>query len=254
MNGNKIKMFYNPHGFSFLKKDDTKFKRMIYWLIEKITVIWNRKCTIVGCSNGEYLEAKKLNKNSVCINNGIDINKLKEETKGLIPNKINYKNIKICTVGRIGYQKNPEMFNKIAEAFPKIGFTWIGEGDLRNKLTSKNINVTGWKERKEVLQILNNNDIFILTSLWEGLPISLLEAMYMKKICIVSNCIGNRDVIVNGNNGFVANEINDFIKYIQEILDKKIDVQTLVINANQDVLNEYNIEKMVDKYKKEYLK
>lgn len=254
VNGNKIKMFYNPHGFSFLKKDDTKFKRMIYWLIEKITVIWNRKCTIVGCSNGEYLEAKKLNKNSVCINNGIDINKLKEETKGLIPNKINYKNIKICTVGRIGYQKNPEMFNKIAEAFPKIGFTWIGEGDLRNKLTSKNINVTGWKERKEVLQILNNNDIFILTSLWEGLPISLLEAMYMKKICIVSNCIGNRDVIVNGNNGFVANEINDFIKYIQEILDKKIDVQTLVINANQDVLNEYNIEKMVDKYKKEYLK
>ena len=254
VNGNKIKMFYNPHGFSFLKKDDTKLKRMIYWLIEKITVIWNRKCTIVGCSNGEYLEAKKLNKNSVCINNGIDINKLKEETKGLVPNKINYKNIKICTVGRIGYQKNPEMFNKIAEAFPKIGFTWIGEGDLRNKLTSKNINVTGWKERKEVLQILNNNDIFILTSLWEGLPISLLEAMYMKKICIVSNCIGNRDVIVNGNNGFVANEINDFIKYIQEILDKKIDVQTLVINANQDVLNEYNIEKMVDKYKKEYLK
>ena len=150
VNGNKIKMFYNPHGFSFLKKDDTKLKRMIYWLIEKITVIWNRKCTIVGCSNGEYLEAKKLNKNSVCINNGIDINKLKEETKGLIPNKINYKNIKICTVGRIGYQKNPEMFNKIAEAFPKIGFTWIGEGDLRNKLTSKNINVTGWKERKEV--------------------------------------------------------------------------------------------------------
>lgn len=254
VNGNKIKMFYNPHGFSFLKKDDTKLKRMIYWLIEKITVIWNRKCTIVGCSNGEYLEAKKLNKNSVCINNGIDINKLKEETKGLVPNKINYKNIKICTVGRIGYQKNPEMFNKIAEAFPKIDFTWIGEGDLRDKLTSKNVNVTGWKERKEVLQILNNNDIFILTSLWEGLPISLLEAMYMKKICIVSNCIGNRDVIVNGKNGFIANEINDFVKYIQEILDKKVDAQTLVINANQDVLNEYNIEKMIDKYKKEYLK
>lgn len=254
VNGNKIKMFYNPHGFSFLKKDDTKLKRMIYWLIEKITVIWNRKCTLVGCSNGEYLEAKKLNKNSVCINNGIDINKLKEETKGLVPNKINYKNIKICTVGRIGYQKNPEMFNKIAEAFPKIDFTWIGEGDLRDKLTSKNVNVTGWKERKEVLQILNNNDIFILTSLWEGLPISLLEAMYMKKICIVSNCIGNRDVIVNGKNGFIANEINDFVKYIQEILDKKVDVKTLAINANQDVLNEYNIEKMVDKYKKEYLK
>ena len=38
-------------------------------------------------------------------------------------------------------------------------------------------------------------DVFLLPSRWEGLPISLLESMYMKKICVVSNVIGNRDVI-----------------------------------------------------------
>lgn len=252
VSGSKIRMFYNPHGFSFLKKDDSFVKRKIYWLIEKTMAIVNRKCIVVGCSNGEYLEAKKLNKNAICINNGIDINKLYKETKDLAPSKIDYKNIKICTVGRIGYQKNPEMFNKIAEKFPDIKFTWIGDGDLKDKLTNSNVNVTGWKERKEVLQILNENDIFILTSLWEGLPLSLLEAMYMKKLCIVNNCIGNRDVIVNNENGFIANNVEEFGDYIKNVLDKKVDINKITNKAYQDVLNEYNIEKMVEKYKKYY--
>lgn len=64
-----IRMLYNPHGFSFLKLDDSKAKRFIYKLIEKIAAMINHKCTIVGCSEGEYLEAKKINKNSICINN-----------------------------------------------------------------------------------------------------------------------------------------------------------------------------------------
>lgn len=254
VSGSKIRMFYNPHGFSFLKKDDSFLKRKIYWLIEKAMAILNKKCTVVGCSNGEYLEAKKLNKNAICINNGIDINKLYKETKDLAPSKIDYKNIKICTVGRIGYQKNPEMFNKIAEQFPNVNFTWIGDGDLRNKLTNSNINVTGWKERKEVLQILNENDIFILTSLWEGLPLSLLEAMYMKKICIVNNCIGNRDVIVNDENGFIANNVEEFTNYIKNVLQQKVDINKITKKAYEDVLNEYNVEKMVNKYKNEYIK
>lgn len=65
----KIKMLYNPHGFSFLKLDDSKLKRLMYKTIEKIVAIINHRCTIVGCSQGEYEEALKLNKNSICINN-----------------------------------------------------------------------------------------------------------------------------------------------------------------------------------------
>lgn len=248
VNGNKIKTFYNPHGFSFLKKDDSKLKRMIYWTIEKVIAFLNKKCTIVGCSNGEYEEAKKLNKNSICINNGIDINKLRNETKDIQEKDIDYNDTKICTVGRIGYQKNPEMFNEIAKAFPKLKFTWIGEGDLRNKLTSPNISITGWKERKEVLQILNNNDIFILTSLWEGLPISLLEAMYMKKICIVSNCIGNRDVIINGKNGYIAKDVMEFEKNITKVIEQGNNNSSIVKEAYSDVVNSYNIKSMIEKY------
>lgn len=49
-NNKKIKMLYNPHGFSFLKEDDSKLKRKIYWMIEKIMTLINRRCIIVGCS------------------------------------------------------------------------------------------------------------------------------------------------------------------------------------------------------------
>lgn len=249
VNGKKVKMFYNPHGFSFLMQNSSKIKRLLYWGIEKIGAL--RKCTIVGCSQGEYEEALKLSKNSICINNGINIIKTEQETKKLKEKKIDFANLKICTSGRIGHQKNPEMFNKIAEDFPNLQFTWIGEGDLRDKLTSPNITITGWKTREEVLEIVNQNDVFILASLWEGLPISLLEAMYLKKVCIVSNCIGNRDVINHEENGFIINENNyiDIINNLNEEIYEKIS-----LSAKKSILDEFNTERMAREYKEKYLK
>lgn len=245
-NGKKVRMLYNPHGFSFLMQDSSRFKRRIYWLIEKIASF--RNCTIVGCSQGEYKEAKKISRNAICINNGINIDKLREETENFEKKKIDFEHLKICTIGRIGFQKNPELFNRIAESLPNIQFTWIGDGELKSKLTAPNILVTGWKERKDVLKILNQSDIFVLTSLWEGLPISLLEAMYMKKLCIVSDCIGNRDVIKNEKNGYIINK--DFEEIINCLDEEKI--SKIVDEAFKDLIEKYTVTNMVNMYKIEY--
>lgn len=246
-NCKKKTMLYNPHGFSFLMRDSSKVKRLIYWCLEKIGAL--RKCTIVGCSYGEYQEALKLTKNAICINNGINIEKLNEQIKTFNKHNIDFNNLKLCTSGRIGFQKNPELFNKIAETFPNLEFTWIGDGELKYKLTSPNIKVTGWKSREEVLKIINDNDIFILTSLWEGLPISLLEAMYLKKICIVTNCIGNRDVIKDGENGFIIKNNN-----FKEILGKiNSDIYDETVKKSQkDIVTVFNTVRMVEEYIKKY--
>ena len=143
------------------------------------------------------------------------------------------------------------MFNEIAKNFPNIQFTWIGDGELRSELTSKNIVVTGWLERKEVLKYLNDSDIFILPSLWEGLPISLLEAMYMKKICIVSDVIGNKNVIQHKINGFIFHSVDD-IKEILESIKVKGEASRIIENAYKNVLSEYNVKQTVDDYKKIY--
>lgn len=248
-NCKKKTMLYNPHGFSFLMRDSSKVKRFMYWCLEKIGAL--RKCTIIGCSYGEYQEALKLSKNAICINNGVNINKLNKEVQAFENHNIDFNNLKICTSGRIGYQKNPELFNKIAENFPNLKFTWIGDGELKDKLTSPNIKVTGWKTREEVLKIVNDNDIFILTSLWEGLPISLLEAMYLKKVCIVTNCIGNRDVIKNEKNGFII-KTNNYKEIIERINPENY--SKISKNAKEAILSVFNTDKMVKEYKKEYRK
>lgn len=249
-NSKKCKVIYNPHGFSFLMRDASETKRKIYWLIEKMATL--RKCTVVGCSQGEYQEAKKLTKNSICINNGVNVEKLSIELANINEHNKQNTNLKVCTVARINYQKNPCLFNEIAKKNPNIQFTWIGDGDLKDVLDNSNIKITGWKSRKEVLNILQKNDVFILTSLWEGLPISLLEAMYMKKLCLVTNVIGNKDVIKNGINGFICNNAEDFEKVINDIVNKKYDIDAIRERAKQDVEKYYDIKKNSEEYIKLY--
>lgn len=246
------KLFYTPHGYSFLKQDDSKLKRFIYKSIEKMAAIYKRKCTIVACSKGEYEESLKLTKNSTYVNNGVNTKEIDEIIGKDKEKQIDVDNLKICTVGRIGFQKNPELFNKIAESFPNIQFTWIGDGELEEKLTSKNISVTGWAKREDVLKKVAENDIFILPSLWEGLPIALLEAMYLGKICIVSNVIGNRDVIDNEVNGFVCDGLEDYISCINKIRNKDVELDVIVRQVKKDILEKYNIENMCTEYRKLY--
>lgn len=250
--GNKTKILYNPHGFSFLMQNCSKVKRFIYWLIEKIGTI--KKTIIVGCSQGEYEEALKLSRNSICINNGINIKEIDSIIEENEQKENEFKKLIFCTSGRIGYQKNPKLFNEIAKQFPDNKFVWIGDGELREELTAHNIEITGWKTREEVLKLVNQSDVFILTSLWEGLPISLLEAMYLKKVCLVSNCIGNYNVIQNKVNGFICSTVEDFRKNIIEIIESRDTCKMYSENAYKDIQNEFNSKLMLNKYKKLYLK
>ena len=245
INTKKIKTFYTPHGYSFLMEDSSKLKRFIYKSIEKIGTL--NHSVIVACSKGEYEESLKLTKRATYVSNGVNLEILRK----YIPDKIKQidtNNLTFVTTGRVSYQKNPELFNNIAESFPEIKFIWVGTGDLENRLTSKNIEITGWKNRDELMEILNKSDVFILPSLWEGLPISLLEAMALKKTCIVSNVIGNRDVISNENNGFVCNNLNEFIGVIKNIQYNKYNLEKISENAFNDIKNVYNTEVMCKKY------
>ena len=209
----KIPMFYTPHGYSFLMENCNAIKRILFKSIEYICA--KRKCVTISCSAGEHLETLKLTKKAVYVNNGININELQKNIDKT--EKINHP-FTVFTLGRICYQKNPTLFNEIAKQLSDIRFIWIGDGELRNELNSSNIEVTGWVDRMKAIKYAVNADVFILPSRWEGLPISLLEAMYMKKICIVSNVIGNRDVIINNYNGFICLNADDFIKKLRQFV------------------------------------
>ena len=243
-NGRKIPLFYTPHGYSFLMQNHSAAKRMIYRAVE--TVCAKRYCMTISCSEGEHQETLKLTRNAAYVNNGINIKDLRKliEKAGSIADHP----FTVFTLGRICYQKNPRLFNKVAEALPEIKFMWIGDGELRDELKSPNIEITGWVRREEALRYSLQGDVFILTSLWEGLPISLLESMYMKKLCVVNNVIGNRDVIHNGENGFVCDSVDDFVEAIRETGNH----QDYIDNAYCDVLNKYNTAVMAKSYSNIY--
>lgn len=268
VNGKPVQLFYTPHGYSFLMKNHSASKRFVYKIIEKSCGKLN--CTTISCSEGEHLESLKLNKRATYVDNGINTKEM-DKTLGKI--KVKDHPFTVFTLGRICYQKNPTLFNAIAESLPDVHFLWIGDGELRNDLKSKNIEFTGWTDRKSALTRSMMADVFLLTSLWEGLPISLLEAMYMKKPCVVSDVIGNHDVIHNNKNGFVCVEVDDFVKAIRGIQREMAgqvferteglanlypkaavggETARLIENAYVDIMEKYNTRVMAEKYSRIY--
>ena len=240
----KIPMFYTPHGYSFLMENYKPMKRRMFKLIESVCA--KRNCTTISCSVGENQESLKLTKRATYVNNGINMTELQE----IIDKTEKVKHpFTVYTLGRICYQKNPTLLNEIAESLPDVKFVWIGDGELRGELTSKNIEITGWADRSAAIRYAVNADVFLLPSRWEGLPISLLESMYMKKICVVSDVIGNRDVIHNGENGFVCTKAEDFVKAIEEC---RFEDEKLTERAYQDILKMYNTKVMAQMYSEKY--
>lgn len=246
-NGRRAPLFYTPHGYSFLMQNQSTMKRMIYKAVEIICS--KRKCTTISCSEGEHLETLKFTRNAAYVNNGINIDELQKMMDSV--GEVKKHPFTVFTLGRICYQKNPKLFNEIAMALPNVKFVWIGDGELRNELTAPNITITGWVVRELALRYSISGDVFLLTSLWEGLPISLLETMYMKKLCIVSNVIGNRDVIHNEINGYVCNNAEEFINAIR--LAQENNISELIEKAYRDILTKYNTHIMAEKYSDIYM-
>lgn len=236
----KQPVFYTPHGFSFLMSDISSRKRKVYKLIEKLCSLGG--ATTIACSPGEFKESLKLTKRTKLVNNGINVSKI-QPLENVVEDEL-----EIVTVGRATYQKNPRLFNDIAKMLPNLKFTWIGDGELAKVLDSPNVTVTGWLTRKEAMRKLQRGKIFILTSLWEGLPISLLEAMYLGKVCIVTDVVGNRDVIKDGINGFVCQTSDDFVHVINNITSGKIDMSKLVAHAQHEIVKRYNTDVMAEEY------
>ena len=242
---NKYTVFYTPHGYSFLMSDKSKVKRLVYRNIEKILGMGN--AVTISCSPGEDKESQKIAKYTEHVNNGINMKEITNVVGDY--KKSNSNKVKVATLGRISYQKNPALFNRIAENMPEKEFIWIGNGELKEEITSPNVRITGWLDRNAALRKLNEADIFILTSRWEGLPMALLEAMYMGKLCIVSDTIGNNDVIKNNVNGFICDSIEDYINAINVSKEKK---KELIEHAIDDVKKEYNTITMARKYSEIY--
>ena len=70
-------------------------------------------------------------------------------------------------------------------------------------LQEAGVEVTGWKSRPEALAEMSRLDIYLHPSRWEGMPIALIEAQIAGLPAVATDVVGNRDVIREGETGFV---------------------------------------------------
>jgi len=207
----KARVYYTPNGYSFLREDISATKQKLFKFIElSISKLFGG--ATIACGDTEHEYAKTIGK-SIMVRNGIDLDELK-------PIKVRPSNElkSIVTLGRISPQKNPQLFNQVAESFPELSFVWIGDGELRHLLTAKNIEITGWLARNEALNLLAHHDVYMQTSLWEGLPFTIIEAMALRKPVLATNVIGNKDAVSHKRNGFLCEDLGNFKKAIQTLI------------------------------------
>ena len=245
-NGRKIPLFYTPHGYSFVAAECSALKKFMYRSIEWLCA--RRSCTTIDCGKGEYEDTLRLTKRCMYINNGVNIEDLRAVAEGAAVREHPFT---VYTLGRVCYQKNPFIFNEIASAMPDVRFVWIGDGELRDELRSPNITVTGFLDRKKALETAVGCDCFLFTSFGEALPMSLLESMYLKRPCVVSDVKGNHDVIRDGENGFLCTSVDDYTRAIGTVQNG--DVSSIIDTAYSEILSEYNTKVMAEKYREVYL-
>jgi glycosyltransferase involved in cell wall biosynthesis len=127
---------------------------------------------------------------------------------GIAPGKL-----LVLFIARFTLQKQPlAMIRAFAKAYPRVPdmhLLMVGDGELKAEAvklaqeTAMEAHISFLSFRQDVPDVLHAADIYVLPSLWEGLPIGLLEAMAMGKAVIATGVDGTVEVLENGVNGVV---------------------------------------------------
>lgn len=240
-------VIYSPQGAPFVRQDISKTTRRLYLIIEKFL---DRICGKVVCScKSEHEAYNQHGIPSVYVNNGIEI------TGTGLHSPTNKKVVTIGCAALATTQKNPKWFNEIAGHFEKrddVKFLWIGDGELRNDLSSQNIEVTGWKDRIETAKLIKKIDIYLSTSGWEGLPFAVIEAMLNGSCLLLNDCVGNRDLARNNINGFQFSSTEEAIQKLTKLLSDKDQIRQLGEQSRLLCEDEFNAQLMCERFCKLY--
>jgi glycosyltransferase involved in cell wall biosynthesis len=211
------RVFYSPHGFAFLRQDVSVAKQKLFLWFEQLSAKLGG--TLVACSQSELeLAVTKVRHPRVrLVENATDLSQVLM-SRGSSDDCVN-----VLNAGRVCYQKGPWRFSAVAKACADlpVQFVWMGAGEMADKLLSPqtpNLHLTGWLTHDEVAQRLAQADVFLMPSLWEGMPLALIEAQAAGVSAVVSNVVGCRDVVQHGVTGFVCDTDEELCSRTRELI------------------------------------
>lgn len=162
----------------------------------------------------------------------------------VIPNPVNMgdsvglalrteKKKRIVSIGRLIPQKNQKLliaaFNEVVKAFPEYTLTIYGEGESRGELENyiKRLGIGAIVDlpgsKKNVHGLMADASLFVLPSLYEGMPNVLIEAMCLGLPCISTMVSGADDLIQNNESGLIVknNDQDDMVRAMTELLSNE---------------------------------
>ena len=189
---------------------------------------------------------KRFNIDTLCIYNPLNKKEIILNSKIKPKIKFSKKKVNFINVGRFTDQKDQITLLKALNLLKdKINFNLliVGYGKKKNFLLNY-IDENNLQKKVKILpyqtnpfNLIKSSDIFILTSLYEGLPNVLLEAQVLKKFIISTNCpTGPREILLNGKAGFLF-KIRDYKNLSKLIL------QTLGNKKIMKKKNRYRVQK-----------
>lgn len=243
--GKHNQTFYTPHGFAFLRQDISCKKRKVFKFIERICALLGS--TTIACSKSEQLHSinNARQTRTILIENSVPTHLIKKSQGH--PGPI----CQVSTSGRLCFPKNPSAFRKLAVSLldQPAHFKWVGGGELEADLMidgehPPNLSVTGWVTRNAVTDHLHRSDLFVMTSLWEGMPLSLLEAQASGLPCVVPNVEGCRDVVIDGVTGFICDTPDTMSEKVRCLIENSKLRETMGVAARETALQRFSPDRM----------
>lgn len=263
----KIKIVHTFHGFAFSKFHNL-LVRLFYIMLEFYTAIITDVLIFVSNHNIRTARRYKIGfpKKYVLIRSGIKINEFYNvnnnyELKNKKRKELNItEDVKvITTIGPFKPQKNLSDFikavRKVCDMLPeqRLIFLIAGDGEERNKLISlarklkvyDRIKFLSWY--KDIKGLFAITDIFVMTSLWEGLPRAAVESLVSGVPVVAYAVDGLNDIVVNGLNGFLVppKDVTSLSEKIVMLVKKETLLKEMKKNVLQTIDNTFDIDYMV---------
>jgi glycosyltransferase involved in cell wall biosynthesis len=205
-------------------KMDYGWMKKISW---KATALYYNKCDLVTSPTQSLSGAMRVNglrKTALVLRNPIDTDLFKPvagiNTKNNLKKRFGIKGQSVVYMGRVSYEKNIDQIIKsfalMVKTNPALKLMIIGDGPEKNNLlklageekVEKNVIFTGYLFRKDLIEALVSNDIFLTASKSENMPVSVLEVMAVGLPVISVKEKGLAEIIRENVNGFFTKTDN----------------------------------------------